>query len=388
MKKNPLKTQGPAAIGRARERSLGRLTLLLLFGICMSLSNPLDSSAQEKEECGTIIPPAQIQFELQRIAEGRPYPVAPEVTLPIHIPLAIHIVRSTAGTGGFTLAELDTAMDHLNQQWSQGGMQFFQHGDVDYINDDNYYLNTNTDAMYDALRQVNPVDDCINVYFVPNTPICGISSFTFSAVQGIIIDSACAGNSSKPSTFAHEVGHYFDLYHTHETAVGVECPDGSNCGSAGDLLCDTPADPDLSGHVSAYPACAYDDYAAPPASCDDTPYAPQTDNLMSYSRHLCRDLFTSDQDDRALVTLFDDRTELFTLTQYVDVTATGFENGTPEHPWNTLAEAVSAADAGDHIFIKSGVYPETMTITKVLCIDKWNEGGGSAIIGQLSSYKK
>ncbi len=44
------------------------------------------------------------------------------------------------------------------------------------------------------------------------------------------------------ATIAHEMGHYFGLLHTHETANGTELVNGTNCGTAGDLLCDTPAD--------------------------------------------------------------------------------------------------------------------------------------------------
>ncbi|MBL55806.1 MAG: hypothetical protein CMP61_01335 [Flavobacteriales bacterium] len=44
-------------------------------------------------------------------------------------------------------------------------------------------------------------------------------------------------------TLSHVLGSYFGLFPTYETiANGIELVDGSNCATAGDLICDTPAD--------------------------------------------------------------------------------------------------------------------------------------------------
>ena len=42
-------------------------------------------------------------------------------------------------------------------------------------------------------------------------------------------------------SLTHELGHFFGLAHTF--AIGDELVDGSNCETAGDRICDTPADP-------------------------------------------------------------------------------------------------------------------------------------------------
>ena len=62
--------------------------------------------------------------------------------------------------------------------------------------------------------------------------------------------NSCAYNGS---TIIHEFGHYFSLFHTHgptNSAITTELVDGSNCTTSGDELCDTPADPNLSGNVT------------------------------------------------------------------------------------------------------------------------------------------
>lgn len=108
--------------------------------------------------------------------------------------------------------------------------------------------------------------------------ICGRGSFTGQDGQGVLLDIDCmdviGANPDGLETFAHEMGHYFDLLHTHETKFGVECPSGNNCSTAADLLCDTPADPELldDNLISRVNAdCSSDNSATAPAKCDDTP---------------------------------------------------------------------------------------------------------------------
>ena len=74
-------------------------------------------------------------------------------------------------------------------------------------------------------------------------------------------------------TLAHEMGHFFGLYHTFEGA-GTELVDGSNCETTGDYVCDTPAD--ING-VSQ--DCIYADPSTDPNGDYYTPYL---SNIMSY----------------------------------------------------------------------------------------------------------
>ena len=56
------------------------------------------------------------------------------------------------------------------------------------------------------------------------------------------MNNLCVDNGS---TFIHEMGHFFNLYHTHTTTNGEENVLRNNCTWAGDGFCDTPADPRL-----------------------------------------------------------------------------------------------------------------------------------------------
>ncbi len=268
----------------------------------------------QSEGCGTVVTANQVTAEKDRALRFPGIGDAAEDDSTLYaIPLALHIVRRTNGTGGLSTTELDSAMDLANDLFAQSNIYAYQYGPIDFVDSDNLYTDCDESSEFDFLRAIHKVPEAINIYFLPSEsgfPYCGLSSFTTSATQGILMANSCVIIGGASSTLVHEIGHYFDLYHTHETAFAVECPDGSNCSSAGDRICDTPADPNLSGHVSDPPDCAYDDYASPPAECTSTPYAPQPDNIMSYANKPCRDLFTAGQTSKFRTILENDRTEL------------------------------------------------------------------------------
>ncbi len=222
------------------------------------------------------------------------------------MPITLHVVRTNSGSGGLSQARVDQAMLDANNAFAPAGIEFCSAGPIDYIDDSFFYDSMSSIDDINMLRMTNVVPGTINIYFVESFPYCGISAFTFSSVQGIVMNNACTATSTNASTFPHEIGHYFDLFHTHEPFYGDECVDGSNCDTAGDLVCDTAADPNVSGDVSS--SCDYTGNATDP--CNGTAYDPPVENYMSYSRKQCRDVFTPGQLDRALATLVNLRPEL------------------------------------------------------------------------------
>jgi hypothetical protein len=256
-------------------------------------------------ECGTVISPRELP-ELRALERSGIYSKPVNAgDGPVFIGLTFHVVRTSAGTGGLEQARLDQAVLDANLAYAASGIQFCQAGPTRYINSDTYYDITGTE--YNPLRQIDVVPGTINCYFVRSAPFCGISSFTTSSIQGIVYNNDCVALPTNRSTFPHEIGHYFNLYHTHETAFGTECTNGSNCAAAGDLVCDTPADPNVLGNISA--ACLWTGSATPPCG-GAPPYNPPVRNYMSYSNKDCRDHFTAQQNSRAMTTLITLRTEL------------------------------------------------------------------------------
>jgi PKD repeat protein len=119
----------------------------------------------------------------------------------------------------------------------------------------------------------------------------------------MMLAASCMNNGSKLS---HEMGHYLGLYHTHTSSFGSEAVDGSDCATEGDLLSDTPADPNLSGEVDN-DGCIYDG-----TSTDENgaSYLPMVTNLLSYTSKECRFEFTEDQMKKLLWTLQNERAYL------------------------------------------------------------------------------
>jgi hypothetical protein len=231
------------------------------------------------------------------------------------VPLAFHVVREDSGSGGISVSQLPEVLAFANAGFKDLNISFCTPGPVDFIDSSFFLHEIDTLSAIDALRTTHVVSGAINIYFVEELALgrlllCGISSFTFSDVQGIVMKNACAGSVDNPSTIVHEIGHYFDLFHTHETAFGVECTSGSNCDKAGDLLCDTPADPKLSTTTVTL-ECEYTGTTPEPCSFGKgPPYEPDTTNFMAYGQHICRVHFSALQQEKALATLFNLRPEL------------------------------------------------------------------------------
>lgn len=142
----------------------------------------------------------------------------------------------------------------------------------------------------------------INVFFVSSVVAsfiaeCGnayLGGITSQAV--IVITDPCID----VSTIGHEMGHCFNLLHTFETINGKELVNESNCTTAGDGLCDTPADP----YVSS-PTTNMSDYVnsnclfiGQQTDANGQYYNPDIGNIMSYYRSCNCVQFTHDQYER------------------------------------------------------------------------------------------
>ena len=301
----------------------GRAFAVAVIGIALG---PTNSSAIQKfavkfdqdehlqrfqQECGLVLTPQEAAQYLER----RPVE-APRDQLggpPYFVAVAPHIVRKSDGTGGLPVDRYDQAMVDANLAYSNTGIVFYTTGSIDFIDSDAFYFDIDSISEINALRTTNTVENAINVYFTqnlktaPSNPICGISAFTFSDVQGIAMANSCTATPTNHSTYAHEIGHYFDLFHTHETAFGEEFVDGSNCFDAGDLLCDTPADPVLTSAMVDSATCLY---VGDEVDSNGDPYDPDPRQYLSYSLKHCRDTFSAGSEAKIVETLLGPRANL------------------------------------------------------------------------------
>ena len=88
----------------------------------------------------------------------------------------------------------------------------------------------------------------INLYIVNHMQNidCG-----FGTMEGILTEKSAnifiklknCSDVKHSQNIAHQLGHLFGLYDTFNLEADLELVDGSNCETAGDFICDTPADP-------------------------------------------------------------------------------------------------------------------------------------------------
>ncbi|BDS12224.1 zinc-dependent metalloprotease [Aureispira anguillae] len=259
------------------------------------------TEGEPNHECGAHPTTGQVNYMNLTARERQNY-VSQSRAGTIYIPVRHIIVRKSDGTGGISSTDLQNAMDELNTTYAAANIQFYECSKA-YVNSDTYYdFETSEEAALAAAYEVANVVNIFHCNTVSNGAgsfYCGYAYFPGGADR-IVMKNSCTTNGS---TFIHEFGHYFSAYHTHQG--GNELVNGSNCSTAGDQICDTPADPNLSGVVNS--SCVYTGTAT---DANGDSYTPQTTNYMSYSRKSCRTVFTNGQIARIRYSAVNDRNYL------------------------------------------------------------------------------
>ena len=258
-------------------------------------------SFSQTQECATVPTQSQIDY-LTQTRSARENWNGPEMI--ISLPVQHHIVRETNGTGGLDPNDIPIIMGIMNTYYANANISFFDCGTINYIDNSSYY---NFDQSQEsAVCGANDVANVINIYYFNSvgngsSSYCGYAYFP-GGPDRIIMNNACALNGS---TLTHELGHYLSLYHTHQGSTGSnpELVNGSNCTTAGDQLCDTPADPTLS-NSTVNTSCVYTGTATDP---NGQAYVPDPTNIMSYSRKSCRTFMSTGQYNRTNYSAINDR---------------------------------------------------------------------------------
>jgi len=352
------------------KRTFGTSSVLVLT---LLLICPLPSFAEEFR-CETQITEQTIRAEAkfrQRVTLDM-YGDFPCLMVPLSIGIRfkLHIIRNSDGSGGLTSVKtFDDCLNSANAYFQSSdfelnvGPRFIRDNDVLY-HDNSTFINIDSDEESQQLHDTYS-DTYLDVYIVES--LMG-GDFSGKATLGpdnierawIILTIEALSN---PTTLAHETGHVFSLYHTHETRFGLDCSEWFDCYNKGDLICDTPADPGLQGHVNE--RCEYDNYANYPEECATwagTPYHPLVNNIMSYSRTNCRNSFTEQQACRMRWYVFGMILDLARGTQTVNADANIPSNDLAVY--SSISDAVAAAAPGDYVVIQPGLYPEDVVINK------------------------
>lgn len=270
-------------------------TSIVLLMISLTLVNA------QAPECGTTPNEAHLRlmeshresfaaFERSRQQQGR------SGSSIIWVPMQLHDLRSVSYNG---MAEVTKGqiLNELNSLFLPYQIQFYECGLMNIVVDPNI-ANFDISQRSQLLPYLTP--NVINVFFVDDltdgaASYCGWGDLPDqNAADDLVLVRKGAACMLDFDVFHHEIGHFLNLYHTHHAYNGIgELVDGSNCSMAGDLVCDTPADPNLYG--LSLPGCQY---AGSAQDANQQIYQPDPTNLMSYANATCRNTFTPGQMSR------------------------------------------------------------------------------------------
>jgi hypothetical protein len=239
--------------------------------------------------CGTIVSGDQITLEnginIPSVNANESLPI-----LDLEMAVTVYIIKNETGATTISISDVQSAIDRLNLSFSPIKLRF-RICETKYV--DNYLLDAidmagNINEL--LIQYYNP--KTINLYFSTDikdlygTQLNGYAMMPAEKQEAVFLTK----NQVSGNEVIHQFGHFFNLYHTHETVFGKEFVNGANCHTTGDHCCDTPADPVLIGSVSG--ACEYTGTAK---DTNGQFYIPGVHNYMSFTNDACRCFFTNDQ---------------------------------------------------------------------------------------------
>ncbi|HHN79032.1 MAG TPA: zinc metalloprotease [Phycisphaerales bacterium] len=231
----------------------------------------------------------------------------------IRIPVVVHVIQNTSGTGFISASRVQSQIDVLNEDFraiagtngangNDAQIEFFlatEDPDGNPTNGITYSTNNtwfnDNGAYYNSLAW--DTNRYLNIYtnsasgalgYVPDLPQGGIVGSNADRV--VILYSTFGRNAPfvpfhLGRTTTHEVGHYLGLFHTFDGGCGST----SSCSTTGDLICDTnPESSPTFGCPGSRTSCGL------PAPFD---------NYMDYSDDICMEQFTNDQNNRMRCTI-------------------------------------------------------------------------------------
>jgi hypothetical protein len=240
-----------------------------------------DVSAVEQERIR-----AEVTRRLQKQGTTRKRASAASASIPVYV----HVMRDSAGSGDVTDAQIADQIDVLNTAYAGGksataantGFSFYLAG-VDRFNNNQWHADRQSTTYRSQTRQGGA--NALNMWLVDFSYL-GIATFPWDydsqpgidgvRVQYSSLPGGSATNYNYGETATHEVGHWLGLYHTFQ----------GGCTATNDEVADTPAQSSsTSGCPEGRDSCAL-------AGVDPI------HNFMDYSYDTCYLEFTAGQSSR------------------------------------------------------------------------------------------
>jgi hypothetical protein len=200
--------------------------------------------------------------------------------------IVAHIVLDSLKNPNVTEAAINNVITQVNTVFKPIGVSF-KICVFTYIQNFNYNDLVSGKVNKNELDPLYRLTHKINMYFVenPDPVACGYASLGGIAEYGnVVIGKGCIS----VQVISHELGHFFGLKHTFDNAI-PELVNGSNCKTAGDGFCDTPADPFVLGDVASnYIDLSTCKFTSELKDANGQYYNPDVSNIMSYyGRCIC-----------------------------------------------------------------------------------------------------
>lgn len=186
----------------------------------------------------------------------------------IFIPLQFHIVTLGDGTGGVDETKILDELCTINKNYAPHKMKFYIAADFNYVKSTNVYNDPGSSISEAKIKSVKS-KTAVNIFLVNDiaegSGAGQVLGYFSPILDVLVIRKSQIGINAQ--TVSHELGHFFSLAHpfygwegdpyveaTHGNPVKIqkikwgntefliELVDRSNCNTAADKLCDTPAD--------------------------------------------------------------------------------------------------------------------------------------------------
>jgi hypothetical protein len=252
-------------------------------------------------QCGTMITTDQINLENTfTITDSNTKESLPQVKRTLSI--TVFVVKESKAPYFDASSVLPGAIDKLNEFFSPIALHF-KICATNYINNYQFDSICAGSIKCDDILVQNAEPNTINLYLVTELYDHNknkIKAFTYmpgdNGKHCIFIDKAYISGTT--TTLAHQMGHFFNLYHTHESeAFGAELVNETNCATAGDRCCDTNADPDVENYLKNGV------YIGTVKDINKELYSPSPKNIMSFGTEDIRCFFSRVQFLRMVYTL-------------------------------------------------------------------------------------